>query len=311
MNFQYYVNFIAIVEEETLTAASKKLGVAQPALSNQLKSMEQRFGTRLFHRGGQRLVLSDAGRILYEKAKEMVALEQEAQREITSSFSGEEGTLRYGRISGLCGAKWESLMEQYAREYPLISFKSIEADQSSLLKMLVNGLIEVAVLYSDRNIPDTLEVVHAEPDSLVALWKGDCPKFADLPEGVLPYSVFADHPVAVTNTMLQANSAFVRTLGFKPDIRVIGSRMQDCLAFTQRGYTMTILPKLLLKELECVEGLTVRDMEGGGLMPTLTVVAQKCRYRSQVVNNFLKMICQRNCWPMPAEGSGKEYMDIE
>lgn len=58
MNFQYYVNFIAIVEEETLTAASKKLGVAQPALSNQLKSMEQRFGTRLFHRGGQRLVLS-------------------------------------------------------------------------------------------------------------------------------------------------------------------------------------------------------------------------------------------------------------
>ena len=293
MNFQYYVNFIAIVEEETLTAASKKLGVAQPALSNQLKSMEQRFGTRLFHRGGQRLVLSDAGRILYEKAKEMVALEQEAQREITSSFSGEEGTLRYGRISGLCGAKWESLMEQYAREYPLISFKSIEADQSSLLKMLVNGLIEVAVLYSDRNIPDTLEVVHAEPDSLVALWKGDCPKFADLPEGVL------------------ANSAFVRTLGFKPDIRVIGSRMQDCLAFTQRGYTMTILPKLLLKELEGVEGLTVRDMEGGGLMPTLTVVAQKCRYRSQVVNNFLKMICQRNCWPMPAESGGKEYMDIE
>ena len=85
----------------------------------------------------------------------MGALEQEAQREITSSFSGEEGTLRYGRISGLCGAKWESLMEQYAREYPLISFKSIEADQSSLLKMLVNGLIEVAVLYSDRNIPDT------------------------------------------------------------------------------------------------------------------------------------------------------------
>lgn len=87
--------------------------------------------------------------------------------------------------------------------------------------------------------------------------------------------------------------------------------MQDCLAFTQRGYTMTILPKLLLKELEGVEGLTVRDMEGGGLMPTLTVVAQKCRYRSQVVNNFLKMICQRNGWPMPAEGSGKEYMDIE
>ena len=43
----------------------------------------------------------------------------------------------------------------------------------------------------------------------------------------------------------------------------------------------------------------------------MTVVAQKYRYRSQVVNNFLKMICQRNGWPMPAEGSGKEYMDIE
>lgn len=41
MNFQYYVNFIAVVEEPTMTAAAKKLGMAQPALSNQIRTWKR------------------------------------------------------------------------------------------------------------------------------------------------------------------------------------------------------------------------------------------------------------------------------
>ena len=54
MNLQYYFNFVTIVEEGSLTAAAKKLRIAQPALSNQVKAMEQKYGTRLFFRGSRR-----------------------------------------------------------------------------------------------------------------------------------------------------------------------------------------------------------------------------------------------------------------
>ncbi|MBQ3159193.1 MAG: LysR family transcriptional regulator, partial [Clostridia bacterium] len=75
MNLQYYYNFVTIVEEGSLTAASRKLHIAQPALSNQIKAMEEKYGTRLFFRGARRLELTDAGMILYQKAKRMCVKE--------------------------------------------------------------------------------------------------------------------------------------------------------------------------------------------------------------------------------------------
>ena len=88
MNLAYFANYVTIVEEGSLTAAARKLRIAQPALSNQIKALETTYGTRLFYRGARRLELTDAGRILYEKAKWMMAIETEARNEITSGFGG-------------------------------------------------------------------------------------------------------------------------------------------------------------------------------------------------------------------------------
>lgn len=311
MNFQYYVNFITIVEESTLTAAAAKLGMAQSALSVQIKNMEQQLGTQLFIRKGQRLTLSNAGRILYDKAKEIVALEQQAQNDIVRGFTGEEGSLRYGHTSGFGNPRWDALMVEYAIAYPHISFKSIEADQASLIRMLTNGLIEVAVMYTDMNIPDTLEVVHRQQDKMMAVWKGDSPLFQDLPpEGPIPFSVFTTHPSAATVSTLQTRAATLRNMQFNSSLRFIGSRVEECLYMAQQGIVITVVPQVLLENIPNLEGLAMRETENVGPAPTLTVVAQKYRYRSQVVNNFLNMLCQKRGWPLPCPPGG-EPMHIE
>ena len=98
MNLQYYFNYVTIVEEGSLTAASRKLHIAQPALSNQIKAMEQKYGTRLFFRGARRLELTDAGMILYQKAKRMCEIEQAAKNEIASGFTGHKGAYELRKI---------------------------------------------------------------------------------------------------------------------------------------------------------------------------------------------------------------------
>ena len=57
MDIEYYRNFIAIVEAGSISAAAKQIAIAQPALSNQLKVLQKRFGTQLLHvrRGGHRM----------------------------------------------------------------------------------------------------------------------------------------------------------------------------------------------------------------------------------------------------------------
>lgn len=71
MDMEYYRNFIAIVEAGSLSAASKRVHVAQPALSNQLKLLQKKFGTQLVNirRGVHNIELTNAGCILYNKAK--------------------------------------------------------------------------------------------------------------------------------------------------------------------------------------------------------------------------------------------------
>ena len=80
MNIEYYRNYIGIVEAGSFSEASRRLGTAQPALSNQVKALEERFQTRLIQRGSgtHRLALTKTGRILYESAKRMIAEEDAA-----------------------------------------------------------------------------------------------------------------------------------------------------------------------------------------------------------------------------------------
>lgn len=85
MDMEYYRNFIAIVEAGSLSAASKRVHVAQPALSNQLKLLQKKFGTQLVNirRGVHNIELTNAGCILYNKAKYLCSLEDDTQREIS------------------------------------------------------------------------------------------------------------------------------------------------------------------------------------------------------------------------------------
>ena len=96
MDIEYYRNFIAIVEAGSISAAAKQIAIAQPALSNQLKVLQKRFGTQLLHvrRGGHSIELTDAGCILYNKDKYICSAENSALKEIVDCQAGFSGTLR-------------------------------------------------------------------------------------------------------------------------------------------------------------------------------------------------------------------------
>jgi len=96
MNIEHYRNYIAIVETGSLTGAANKMHIAQSALSSMLKNMERSFGTTLIiaNRGIRKIELTDAGRILYEKARYICNLEELAYSEVADCADGGTGILR-------------------------------------------------------------------------------------------------------------------------------------------------------------------------------------------------------------------------
>src|SRR5207237_3068335 len=89
--------FCAVVERRSFSQAAERLGVTQPAVSLQIRSLEQRLGTQLLDRSGRRVEPTEAGLRLYASAQRMLALEQQLLQEVTGVAEGAlTGTLELG-----------------------------------------------------------------------------------------------------------------------------------------------------------------------------------------------------------------------
>jgi LysR family transcriptional activator of nhaA len=79
LNYHHLLYFWVVAREGSVTRASEQLGLAQPTVSGQLKSLEDSLGEKLFARAGRRLALTDVGRVVYRYADEIFSLGRELQ----------------------------------------------------------------------------------------------------------------------------------------------------------------------------------------------------------------------------------------
>jgi DNA-binding transcriptional LysR family regulator len=92
--------FCAVVERKSFSQAAEKLGVTQPAISLQIRALEQRLGQTLLDRSGRRVEPTEAGRRLYRSAQRMLALEAQLLDEVAADEATVTGTLAIGASTG-------------------------------------------------------------------------------------------------------------------------------------------------------------------------------------------------------------------
>ena len=93
--------FLAVAEERNFTRAAARLHIAQPALSRQVRQLEQELGVELLHRTTHDFELTEAGRFLLDRGPQLLAMSEELWRSVRSFGSGELGTLRQQQVSSL------------------------------------------------------------------------------------------------------------------------------------------------------------------------------------------------------------------
>ncbi len=292
MNLSYYVNYITIVEEGSLTAASLKLRIAQPALSNQLKALETAYGARLFYRGARKLELTDAGRILYQKAKWMTEIETAARNEIASGFGGAKGTLRIGISSSFENERILDALVAFSDRYPDTEIKVFEADLSELLKKLQSGQVEAIFVRLIKNDAQNLDVLYTHPDTLVAAYK-DGAFFRDTPEESVSLGALAPLPLSLMERSVPAFTSAFREQELTLSPKYVSTRMQIALNWARAGKAVALVPKGAAEELGFTDLAQKIVSETELLVPAMTIIAQKRKYRSRVVNNFLALLAER------------------
>src|SRR5579875_2326548 len=88
--------FVAIAETGQVTAAARRLKIAQPPLSQQLKLMEDELGVSLFERDRRQMILTEEGKVLYQRALDILQMFDESIREVQDLSSTVHGTLAIG-----------------------------------------------------------------------------------------------------------------------------------------------------------------------------------------------------------------------
>ncbi|MBI4912405.1 MAG: LysR family transcriptional regulator [Acidobacteria bacterium] len=88
LNYHHLLYFWTVVREGTVTAAAETLRISQPALSTQLRQLEESLGEQLLRRAGRRLELTDAGRLAFRYADEIFTLGREFQSELKGRPTG-------------------------------------------------------------------------------------------------------------------------------------------------------------------------------------------------------------------------------
>lgn len=304
MNLAYYANYVTIVEEGSLTAASRKLRIAQPALSNQIKALESAYGARLFHRGARRLELTDAGQILYQRAKRMLAIETAARSEIASGFGGTKGTLRIGITSSFENERLLDALTAFSDRFPDAEVSVYEAELPELIKRLQNGKVEAIFVRPIHNDVENLEVLYTRPDTLVAAYKPGA-FFGDEPEQETTFERLSALPLSMLERSLPAFLNAFREKGLALSPKYVSTRMQIALNWARAGKAVALVPKSATEELGFTDLAEKTVSDNDLLVPAMTILAQKRKYRSQIVNNFLLLLSERYgyTYSEPIEGS--------
>lgn len=290
MNLQYYFNFVTIVEEGSLTAAAKKLRIAQPALSNQVKAMEQKYGTRLFFRGSRRLELTDAGSILYQKAKRMCEIEMAAKNEIASGFSGQRGTLRLGVTSSLATDKLYGVLATFLKKYPETNMKILEDTPDELQRLLQKGQVEAILLRVPYEANENFEALYYGEDELVAVYAPDSRFFADVEGDSITLEQLNGVPLSLVEKSRAAISNVFRDKGIKLNAKCLSTRLQMTLRWARTGLAVAVTSKSAMEDLGFGDMCYKRIVDSGIEVPRFCLAAQKRKYRTQVADNFLYML---------------------
>ncbi len=292
MNLQYYFNYVTIVEEGSLTAAARKLHIAQPALSNQIKAMEQKYGTRLFFRGARRLELTDAGMILYQKAKHMCEIEQAAKNEIASGFSGQKGTLRFGVTPSVAGRSISEALLAFAQKYPQTEIKCLEAGAADLYKMLQNGIIEVAAVKTMSDIPENVQVLGVENGPTVALYKPGAGLLDKGKKDSVTISQLSGIPIAMEELYQGPVQAAFKAKDASLYLKSLSSSPRISIRMAEAGLAVALVAERAAAS-EDTQGLAFKHIsDGGDLSARYCLLTQRGNYRSQVVNNFLSLLAE-------------------
>jgi LysR family transcriptional regulator, nitrogen assimilation regulatory protein len=247
MNLRRLKYFVKIVDVGSLTQAAELLFIAQPALSQQLATLEGEVRQQLLVRTKRGVTPTEAGKVLYRHAQIILRQCDQAQVDMEAAGLGISGQVSVGLAPGTAASALAlPLLRTVRARHPGILLYLNENYGSTLSELIMNGRMDLAVLYGDKAVHGlTFMALLKEPLFLVGPASMPAPaqpvRLADLRD----IELFLPRPYNVVRKLV--DGAFTR-IGLAPRIAAEIESAFTLSAAIADGLAATILPASMARE---------------------------------------------------------------
>ncbi len=215
MNINNLKYFVTTVEEMNFSKAAKKLYITQQSLSKQIASIEEECGIELFKRSrGKEVVITEAGKVFYQNAKEMLSIYEKTEKQINDLKSFQENELIIAVPRVRAYYVLPSILEEYCSAYPDVHIRILSGSSTNVAEAIKNGEADIGIgIDIQDNTVDCIELTREK--QYVVLHESLFNKFFDakaqeelLSKKTVPLKTFSQCPFILCDTDIWSGSYF-------------------------------------------------------------------------------------------------------
>jgi len=241
--------FVEVVRQQSFTRAAERLFVTQPTISKMLKNLEDELNSTLLIRDGRRLLLTDTGRVVFERGQAILAEFRQLEAELDDIQHLNKGVLRLG-IPPMVGMLMAGPISLFRQRHPGIELKIAEFGGLTVQQAVMNGELDLAMtaLPVEEESALTTLPLFSHPLCVLAPRSGDWLKC----EAVSP-EMLAEHPLLIYNEDFALSQQLMRLFNqhnVKPRIAVRSGQWDFLAAMVQAGVGIAILPEPICQRLD-------------------------------------------------------------
>ncbi len=285
MDLKQLNTFVQVAELGSLSKTAERLRIAQPALSRQVRMLEEELKTQLFSRHGRGMLLTEAGELLLSRATSILRQVEETRADLIEQTEAIRGKVVVGippTVGDILAAR---ITARFRSLYPDVRLRIVPAFTEYLLEWLHRGEIDIAVVYAQENpanlmiqplLMENLFLVASRQD---ALDTDQAVRFSELAKRTL----VLPGPRHSLRILLEQEA---QNQGLTLDVPVEADALQTLKDLARRGHAATVLPYASIHE-ELEEGkLTAASLVEPSLSRKLVVALPLGRQTSNAVNRF-------------------------
>jgi DNA-binding transcriptional LysR family regulator len=291
LNLREIRAFVTVATAGNFTRAAAQLHLSQPALTVQIRRLEEIVGARLFDRNSRSVTLTQTGRELLPLLQRSLEDMERVLRDARALGDGSSGTVRLACLPTFAASTLPDLIRAFRQQVPRSTFLIRDAVASHVLALVRSEEVDIGLTGGDV-FDASLEVLYSGSDRLVAV----CPKTHALArKRRISVADLAASPLVLTAPGTSVRSvvdAALKASGATPDIACEPTYMMTAVAMVRGGLGITILPQSA-REVLAEPELVAKPVDDPAFVRATALVKKRGRTLPGVTDAFVRLMLSR------------------